>query len=911
MLVVAQSAWADSGTTYTATQTIPVPPQSTFPGSTGGGDGWAVALSNTQVFNVFHHSGALGVECHNQGDGSTCWPDDPTFITDGSGNAFLTSGQPGLYLDQAQGKLYVYAERANDGTGGVVCVDVSNPTADPTFCGFTALTAVGEASLGDYFSPISSPMKVGSKLYAFNYFPGAGVTGTENRLLCFDLSTDAACAGQPFTVNLGMAPGATMNTSWPSPTTVAINDKLFLPLVDNAGNQEIACWDPSTGTDCAGSWPITLGFGFAGSYGGPFAMLDSTGNITGLCLPTSSAQCYNLDGSSATTPANLPGALAGGSSVSWNGGGLVVGPRVYIPQWSNDVACFDYSTGASCAGFPKYFNNLDLLYTVNLDPQRPTCVWVNSDNGSQQIQDFDAFGGSGCGEGAIRVLASQFVVPSSKCVPASYQSLQITDPAASTYDTSGSPSGSSITFEDADGNPIPGVPTEYLDSTGSVGLAGLSLNGPLGLPQFLISLVNPTSPITSVTVKLTWTAAYDPSCVPPNGGVTPTATTTATSLSGGGQSGASISVSPSTAVTDSASLTGTDAAAATGTVTYNVYSDAGCTTLASGPDVESITTPGTMPGSAPVSLSTPGTYYWQAAYSGDSGNDSSMSPCGSEVETVTGGGAPEPVSVTTVLSGGGQSAQQIFVPSGSAVSDQATLSGPNTATAGGTLTYNVYTDSGCTVLAAPSETVPVTDGVVAASTSVTLPQGTYFWQDGYSGDAGNLAQLSTCGWETEVVLGSARFGADVGVSLFTYPSSTIGAGEDVICFTVSNYGPKSAKSVISGLKVPSGLTVVNSNGATQIGKLLIWKTGTLPVGDTITYHVWVAPSGSGSGSQMLGGGALSFGTLDPNYHNNFASESLTFSGARHMSFRSSRSRAGSGLMLARLRVLGRVLKARG
>lgn len=49
---------------------------------------------------------------------------------------------------------------------------------------------------------LSSPMHVGSKLYAFNYVDGVAPggpsgTGAQNRLLCFDLATDAACAGQP------------------------------------------------------------------------------------------------------------------------------------------------------------------------------------------------------------------------------------------------------------------------------------------------------------------------------------------------------------------------------------------------------------------------------------------------------------------------------------------------------------------------------------------------------------------------------------------------------------------------------------------------------------------------------------------------------------------------------------------
>ena len=84
-------------------------------------------------------------------------------------------------------------------------------------------------------------------------------------------------------------------------------------------------------------------------------------------------------------------------------------------------------------------------------------------------------------------------------------------------------------------------------------------------------------------------------------------TTVTTSLSGGGDSGASISVPGGTAVTDTATLAGTNASTATGTVTYNVYSDAACTTLApgGGGSAETITTPGTLPPSEAVTRRRP------------------------------------------------------------------------------------------------------------------------------------------------------------------------------------------------------------------------------------------------------------------------------------------------------------------
>ena len=127
-----------------------------------------------------------------------------------------------------------------------------------------------------------------------------------------------------------------------------------------------------------------------------------------------------------------------------------------------------------------------------------------------------------------------------------------------------------------------------------------------------------------------------------------TPTTVTTSLSAGAQSGASVTVPPNTQVTDSATLSGTNAAAATGTVTYTVYSDPNCDGSVAGGGTKAVTA-GSVPSSDPVSLANPGTYYWQAAYSGDGLNNSSSSTCGDETETVTAlttsiVGVPEPVT---------------------------------------------------------------------------------------------------------------------------------------------------------------------------------------------------------------------------------------------------------------------------
>lgn len=511
----ARSASAASTVTYSATQTIPVPPASSYAGS-GGGDGWAVALSSGAVYNVFHHSSSLTVACHLQSDASACW--SPETITDANGHQFATSGHPGLWLDQSTGKLYVYATR-DDSTGGVVCIDTTQAATNPDpFCGFTALTAVGDAPDAG-ISGLSEPALGGTKWYAFNYVSGVPISGDKNALLCFDVSIKAACASQPFVVSFGV--GDVSAGTFPEPQVAVIGGRVVVTAAVDAGDQ-LSCFDPTTGNTCSGAWPVSVP-SYASSYGAPYPLLSGTGSVIGLCLPTGSDPCFDLSGASVTTPPGMTAAIPATSG--WNGQAFVLGPRVYVPNGNSDeVDCYDASTSASCVNFPKSLTNLGLLYTVNPDPQRPTCVWVNSDDGSGQIQNFDAYTGGACGQGPIRVLASSFVVPTQLCQPASYTSLQVTSPAPGSY-TSGT-----VAFENGDANPLP-LPDKTLDATGTADLSGLNLSTNVGLPQFLITLTGAQGTPGAVTVKLTWTGTDDPSCVGPGTTVTGGSTTRAPACS--------------------------------------------------------------------------------------------------------------------------------------------------------------------------------------------------------------------------------------------------------------------------------------------------------------------------------------------------------------------------------------------
>ena len=202
------------------------------------------------------------------------------------------------------------------------------------------------------------------------------------------------------------------------------------------------------------------------------------------------------------------------------------------------------------------------------------------------------------------------------------------EPATSAHEV-GTSECETATVSDSDGNPVSGVLVNFA-VTGNNPNTGFAYSASDGTAQYCYTGANAgtdsetasVGSITSDTATITWVK-------PP--------TSLTTSLSGGGASGSTVSVPSGTAVTDSATLSGADASTATGTVTYNVYSNSACTVVASGGTPETITTAGTLPASSAVTLSAPGTYYWQASYSGDSENGPSTSTCGTagEVETVT------------------------------------------------------------------------------------------------------------------------------------------------------------------------------------------------------------------------------------------------------------------------------------
>jgi alpha-tubulin suppressor-like RCC1 family protein len=235
---------------------------------------------------------------------------------------------------------------------------------------------------------------------------------------------------------------------------------------------------------------------------------------------------------------------------------------------------------------------------------------------------------------------------------------------------------------------------------------------------------------------------------------------------------------------DTATLSGFNSGTAGGTVTYVLYSDAACTQVVPGAGGQVTVTGGSVPGSAEFTFANEGTFYWQASYSGDASNLGSTSSCSdpNEVVTVT-APTPQPTTLTT------QAVPQSLHVGGTG-HDSATLQGANAAGAGGTVTYTLYSDAGCTqqVTGAGGD-VTVTTGSVPNSAEFTFTEvGNFYWEATYSGDSTNLGSSSACSDFRETVTVTAAAPVVNAIATGFYHSCALTNSGGVKCWGRNNNG---------------------------------------------------------------------------------------------------------------------------
>lgn len=282
-------------------------------------------------------------------------------------------------------------------------------------------------------------------------------------------------------------------------------------------------------------------------------------------------------------------------------------------------------------------------------------------------------------------------------------------------------------------------------------------------------------------------------------------------VSNSATAGISLSLSPNPAPVDatvvgSATLAGTTATAG-GTVTYTVYANSSCTTplsVSGSPSTVTVTN-SVVPNSAGMSFSSVGTRYWQAIYSGDANNSSASGPCAALTVSKT--------SPNLSLTFASES-----VEAGTGLTGTAVFTGTST-TAGGQLTYTVYSNNTCSTQVNPaqSSTVTVTNGVAPSSSALTVNSaGTAYWRASYVGDTNNNAASSPC-TPVSVAKASATISLSVAPSEIlvwesvaataTLSHVTASAGGTVVytvyadstCATAVSPAQQSTKTVSNGL----------------------------------------------------------------------------------------------------------------
>lgn len=440
----------------TATGTVPT--SGSF-SSGGGGDGWDVAFDEQgNVYNTFHHDGdwgsgfiTPGLHCHTR-TGAVCGPGWPFALriahgVTGPGGLvgqpwYHTNDQAMQWIDTVNNRVWV-PTNLSDGTPaaglGFVCVDVSNLSVGPAWCGGDITNAFVRLS----------PSVCGVRNCTL------GLAAASGRLFAWDSLTGKLLCMDPFGTRSGNLPGAPCANqpfTIPSVTGLSLGNYALMSaqdLVWGSAQDRVTCFDPNALVLCSG-WPASpsvgatypnMSFDVPTSSGLPGAVCFSRLDVPVACFNASGSSSVALTGShvasglmtyitSKLALIEPKYAVTTGSRVYWADGRWPGGGNVYC--WDQSLAS---GAGAACPNWPVGVS----AYTATIDAQNPNCIWTNTDSGA--ITQIDAVtGGSTCvTPPPIAEFSAPVMLPRLACTnTASIQSwrhFKLTAPLASTYST--------------------------------------------------------------------------------------------------------------------------------------------------------------------------------------------------------------------------------------------------------------------------------------------------------------------------------------------------------------------------------------------------------------------------------------------------------------------------------------------
>jgi len=360
----------------------------------GGGDGFNPAITASgKILGFNHHTNNAGIWCYDMAASAVC-PGYETKIFPG----INSSSDPTV---RAIGNR-IYIPIADAGTGAV-------SVAGNIYCWDTDTNATcGTSAHMDGFDRLEV---VHSKLYTLL---------TTGAVDCFDPTAALAeCAGYP--VDIAVPANSNGNT------LVHVGNNIY--AVNGQGM--LNCLNTVTLDYCSG-WSATPITG-PSSYSLLFPHTNITGTtVTGICQSSAGtdATCYDLDGSNAVTVTGIGTATTGVYLNATYNDSTTLGAKVFFAGYSNNVGCWDWATGAVCAGSGydvngRVITNLGNPYGLTHDAG---CIYSFGDAGALFSVDPDT-GETPCtrSTGTVDVNIDDFYNAAPGSVSATWDKVLLTD----------------------------------------------------------------------------------------------------------------------------------------------------------------------------------------------------------------------------------------------------------------------------------------------------------------------------------------------------------------------------------------------------------------------------------------------------------------------------------------------------
>lgn len=435
---------------------------SSFTGSTGG-DGYDLTFVDDRVYNQFHHSTSIQLQCHLKATGNSC-----AGLTVAG---YQTPNGASSFYSASTKKLYVVAMRTSGHDYGFVCINLANLAAPATCATPFVMLYDGNGTTDGYREYIgSSSQDDSNRVWVFN--------GANYGLMCLDLSTGAACA----TGNGQILPHTSVNMVG---STIANSGRVSAigGMVYYVTDTKFGCYDPTAAALCGAGLTVT-----ATNQYPPFPIRSTTGTLTGVCLYVSKV-CISPTETTVSLPSgNLSTQVNNVAMAPWNtyNAGqwaesnnkiyLNTGPAVAPSGASNSVYCYDFTTAANCSGFSGVNVGTE-IYAIIADPSMPACLWTNGNSGI--ITSFSGTTGlQGCSTpNPVARMPYSAVAPRMSCSEAgrvtSWTSVHFSFGAQ----TAVSRSNLRVTIYNASGNSlvaIPGFSNVTIDTTDTLDLSSIN-----------------------------------------------------------------------------------------------------------------------------------------------------------------------------------------------------------------------------------------------------------------------------------------------------------------------------------------------------------------------------------------------------------------------------------------------------